>query len=168
MSLKSSVEKREKSMAELLIVVVVFSVLMAIFISYFMPQKARMSHTGFNRLANNFISQLTTVHGQWLMDNKPAVVILSSMSEGKKEHVPVNKLGWIDVNEPAIACQMIWQLALDIPMDFMQSPVSAIEVKNTSQKMGRICRYSVSSITFFEYYTATGKVIINNMLNEDS
>ncbi|MCJ8319936.1 MAG: syndecan [Colwellia sp.] len=158
MSVKASIEKREKSLAELVVVIVLFALLMAIFISYFMKQKDQITYTGFNRLANNFVSKVNAVHGQWYMDNKPSIVKLSLIGSLDKEFIPVNKKGWLDVKDDQLACQKIWQLALDTPMEFLKSPVSAVEIKKTRQKVSRICRYSISSTTYFEYNTLTGQI----------
>jgi len=158
MSVKASVEKREKSLAELVVVIVLFALLMAIFISYFMKQKDQITHTGFNTLANNFVSKVNAIHGQWYMDKKPSVVKLSVIGSAEKELIPVNKKGWLDVKGDLLACQKIWQLALDTPMEFLRSPVSAVEIKKTKQKSARICRYSISSTVYFEYNTLTGQI----------
>ena len=158
MSVKASVEKREKSLAELVVVIILFALLMAIFISYFMKQKDQITHTGFNRLANNFFSKVNAVHGQWYMDKKPSIVKLSVMGSSDKEFISVNKKGWLDVEGEQLACQRIWHLALDTPMEFLKSPVSAVEIKKTTQRVSRICRYSISSTIYFEYNTSTGKI----------
>lgn len=160
MSVKASIEKRERSLAELVVVIILFTFLMSVFISYFMKQKEQITLTGFNTLANSFVSKLNAVHGQWFMDQKPSVVQLSVMGRADKEFIPVNKKGWIDVKEEQFACQKIWQVTLATPMEFLKSPVSAVEIKKNEEKRTRYCRYSISSTTYFEYNAQTGKVDI--------
>ena len=160
MSVKESVAKKEKSMAELIVVVVLLSLLMAHFISYFMGQNDKITQIGFNALANNFYSKVTVVHGQWFMDMKPRRVKVLSMQNAKIESIKVNKQGWIDAApDVLLPCEKIWQYALNSPMTYMRSPVSAIEVIDNTLTKGRICRYSISSDVFFEYHSLQGKVI---------
>lgn len=159
MSITARVEKRERSMAELIVVIVLFSLLMATFISHFMTQKEHISQAGFNRLADNFFSKVNVVRSQWFMENKPSSVMLAAMGSNDKERIPVNQWGWLDVENEPLACQNIWQLALDIPMEFMKSPVSAIEIKSPLKQQGKVCRYGIDSGIYFEYHSYTGKVI---------
>ena len=166
MSNNQRVEKREKTMTEIVVVVVLLSLLMASFIATFMEQEEEISKTGFEALANNFFSQITIVHGQWFMDKKPTRVMLATRASGTKnnltkEAIPVNKQGWIDVEDSALACHQIWQHALNTPMVFMKSPVSAVEIKkNIGQQKGRVCRYSLNARIYFEYYSFTGRIVI--------
>ncbi len=159
MSIAARVEKRERSMAELIVVIVLFSLLMATFISSFMTQKEQISQAGFERLADNFFSKVNVVRSQWFMDQKPNVVILSELGSNKNERISINQWGWLDVNNDFLACHAIWKLALDAPMEFMKSPVSAVEIKSASGQQGRVCRYGIDNGHFFEYYSASGKVI---------
>ena len=164
MSNQMRIEKREKSLAELVMVIILMALLIGSFISYFMKNKDQITRTGFDSLANSFITQVNVVHSQWFMDKQPATVVISSRllntsGENESEKVPVNAKGWIDVGLPELACQKIWQHTLNAPMEFVKSPVSSVEVKNSTQK-GRICRYSINSGAFFEYHTFSGKVII--------
>ena len=159
MSITARVEKRERSMAELIVVIVLFSLLMATFISHFMTQKEHISQAGFDRLADNFFSKVNVVRSQWFMDNKPKSIMLAEMGSNQKEQISVNSWGWLDVENEHLACQKIWQLALNVPMEFMKSPVSAVEIKSALEKQGRVCRYSIDSGIYFEYHSATGKVV---------
>ena len=160
MSVTARVKKRERSMAELIVVIVLFSLLITIFIQHFISQQNHISQAGFERLADNFLSKANVVRSQWLMEKKPKTVLLSIMGSSEKESVTVNRNGWLDINEDSerLACQKIWQLALDIPMEFMKSPVSAVEI-NLNEQQGRVCRYSIDSGQYFEYYRLTGKVV---------
>jgi len=159
MSISARVEKRERSMAELIVVIVLFSLLMATFISHFMTQKEHISQAGFDRLADNFFSKVNVVRSQWFMENKPNSVMLAEMGSTEKEQITVNQWGWLDVHNNFLACQKMWQLALDVPMEFMKSPVSAVEIKSILEQQGRVCRYSIDSGIYFEYHSFTGKVI---------
>jgi hypothetical protein len=159
MSVKSGVQKRERSLAELVVIVILITLLMANFIVVFMDQNEQIKLAGFKRLANNFSSKVTIVHGQWLMDLKPKQVVLSSLNDNELEYISVNKKGWIDTREKNnFACRQIWQLVFNTPMQYMQSPISAIEVNN-SQLSGRVCRYNLTAKIYFEYHSDSGKII---------
>ena len=158
MSRKQIAEKSEKSMAELLIVITIFSVLIAIFIAYFLKQESQISTAGFGALTNKFGTKVVAVHGQWLMDKQPREVKVVSLYQDETVNIPVNKKGWIDVKSEVLACEAIWQHVMDIPMLFLKSPVSAVEIHKESMKVGRLCRYSLVSGQYFEYRTDNGQV----------
>ncbi len=168
-----NIEQREMKLSEILIVVVLFSLLMAVFITYFLKTKERVHEVGFKNLTNNFISKVNLVHGQWLIDNKPDVVFIAfspsplNNLDKQVEKIPVNKQGWIDVlasegqkkSELDIACQQIWHFALNMPMVYMNEPISVVEVIKKPQNSSRICRYSIKGGLYFEYHSQNGKVI---------
>ncbi len=159
MSQQDVSEKREKSAAEIFVVVVMVLIFMATFISYFLKQNDQMSHAGFNRLANNFSAQINAIHAQWLMDGKPTRMKILSLHSNDEEFILLNKQGWVsggDKND-SLMCQQIWKKVLNIPMKYMRSPISAIKIdKKDSQQ--NICRYALSAEVFFDYYINTGKV----------
>lgn len=160
MSRTQVAEKKEKSLAELLIIVAIIGVLMAIFIQFFWKQESRIVDTGFTSLGQRFSSGVNIVHGQWLMENKPLIVKLQNITANRIEMIDVNEFGWVDFanDENIIICQKIWELVMDIPLIFLKKPISAIEIKNKAMKKGRICRYSISTEQFFDYNSATGKI----------
>lgn len=157
MSIKQVVEKKEKSMIELIIIVAVIAILMGSFINQFFKQQQQITDTGFESLAHKFSSKVQVVHGQWFMDKQPNVVVLSSFNSEKKELVSVNDFGWIDSDNQGANCQQIWQVAMDMPMNFMQKPVVALELVQDT-KQGRTCRYQLAEGLYFDYNTRTGKV----------
>ncbi|MEW6981163.1 hypothetical protein AAD001_00770 [Colwelliaceae bacterium 6471] len=162
-------EKREKTLAEQIMVIVMFALMMAGFISYFLKQETQITSAGFRALANSFATKVIAVRSQWFMDKKPNFIILTTKDtiDGTRENssnqkITVNKKGWIDVSEDNLACEKIWQLTMNLPLNFIKSPIATVEVKNNAEQQtgqGRICRYSVSSTDYFEYHTGSGKVI---------
>jgi hypothetical protein len=153
------VVKRQKSMAEFIVVIILSLVLMASFISQFMSQKEQISQTGFHQIADNFVSQVNLVRSQWFMDNKPKKMLLRIVGQPKKISVSVNQWGWIDVDDNRFVCEKIWQLVVNQPLDFIKSPVSAIELNIGDEQQGHVCRYAINTGQYFEYRSATGQVI---------
>lgn len=151
-------DKRERSLGELTVIVLLVASLMATFIHSFFKQEQQLSHAGFTALANTFSAKVTLVHAQWLMDNKPIVVMVSSMS-GEHQQVVVNHKGWIDdLISDGYVCQQIWQTIVEAPLLFMKYPVSVVEVKRAINQQEHICQYGLPSGAYFEYNTANGKV----------
>jgi competence protein ComGC len=159
MSQQDVSEKREKSAAEIFVVVVMILIFMATFISYFLKQNDQMSHAGFNRLANNFSAQINAVHAQWLMDGKPLRMKVSSLHSTDEELILLNKQGWVtgDGKSDVLMCEQIWGKVLNISMEYMRSPISAIKIDKSDSQQS-ICRYALSAEVFFDYYINTGKV----------
>ena len=106
MTLQSDAEKKERSLAELVIIVVIIAVLMASFIHYFFKQENNITDAGFAALANNFATRVQTVHAKWLMDNKPDVVTVKDQT-GQVEEFEVNEFGWVDGPN----CHKVWHFA---------------------------------------------------------
>jgi competence protein ComGC len=159
-------DKKEKSLAEMIITGLLVSVLMMSFIYYFFKDESQITKAGYLSLANSFFAQVTTVHAQWYMENKPPQVSITVLDNTKqsstpsalaiKRVIPVNKKGWVDVSDKyqdgrssVTACQKIWKLLMEIPMSFMRQPIPAIEVKKVGVKVGRVCRYTITSGDFF-------------------
>ena len=157
-------EKREKSMAEFVVVIIIFAVLMKVFIGYFFEQEKNISKAGFSALGQNFNNKIIAVHAQWLMDKKPNVVLLSSFGSQSKIPVTVNTKGWIDVSKQQLdsntttACEQIWFLAMAAPMQLMKFSIAAIQIQDKDNNNFNHCRYVLSSGEYFEYVSATGKV----------
>ncbi|WDE04498.1 hypothetical protein SG34_024695 [Thalassomonas viridans] len=175
MSRQQQVEKREKSLVEMLVVLVLVVVLMASFIFYYFKQQARVSSVGFNALSHSFSAKLTSVHAQWLMEGKPdSLVLYTSLAVGgdetrQRQVISLNAYGWIDAppggKNDMSRCDLIWQQILDMPMVFLKSPVSSLELRKPSsgngtvkKEVGRICRYSLLSGEYFQYHLLDGRV----------
>jgi len=164
MSSNQRVDKREKSMAEFVVVIIVFAVLMKIFISYFSEQEQHITTTGFTAIAQNFNNTVVAVHAQWFMDKQPQIVWLATQHKKDRIAVTVNKQGWLDVpkqiksSENITACENIWQLAMTIPMQLMKFSIAAIELHDKGVGDFHHCRYLLPSGQYFEYYSRTGKV----------
>jgi len=168
MSQQMVTEKREKTLAEQIMVVLLFALMMSGFIAYFFKQEAQITQIGFKALANSFATKLIAVRSQWFMDKKPNRFFIQTSTasqEGQVEKllVSVNDNGWIDVSEDTLACEKIWRLTMNLPLVFIQSPIAAVEVKKTVSGQGRICRYSILSGEYFEYHSGSGKVIQNKI-----
>lgn len=156
MTRTSDIESEEKSMAELLIIVVVIGVLMASFIRYFFKQENNITDAGYQALANNFASQVQSVHAQWLMDGQPSVVVVKEVS-GKKTAIAVNQQGWIASEN----CHGVWQQVMDMPLEFLKQPISVIELITNNQQSSAICRFAISENVYFDYHLSSGKVVSN-------
>lgn len=162
----SNSEKKEKSLAEFVVIVALVGMLMAIFINYFIKNEAQFTHTGFTIIAQSFNTKVNAVHAQWMMDKQPSIVYLASLNKENKQAVPVNKAGWIDVHKAQLSCEEIWQIIMEAPMNSLQFSVSAIEVHNSFDKQqteqgiskNSQCRYLLLDGSYFQYNRAKGKV----------
>lgn len=158
----SNSEKRDKSLAEFVVIIILVGVLMGVFINYFYQQGAQFSDAGFKTLAQQFNTKVATVHAQWLMDKQPRVVKLAAVNNNEKQRVTVNKKGWIDVKQRSLVCEHIWQVVMESPLNFMKQTISAIEVRifseKASQKNNSVCRYVLPSGTYFDYNRFNGRV----------
>ena len=166
----AAVEKREKSLGEMIVVILAFALLMATFIHYFFKNEDNINEAGFNNLAANFASKVMLIRSQWLMDGRPntvKVVEFDVVTGQKKTHlVGVNKFGWVDNALPVLACQKIWQDVMSMPMRFAKQPISAIRLQHNNfhqedkkqKKSATRCRFSIQSGHFFEYSAQNGKV----------
>ncbi len=155
-------EKSEKSLAEFIMIIVLVGVMMAVFINYFLKNDEQFTNAGFTTLAQSFNTKVSTVHAQWLMDKQPNVVLLASFNNKKKQKIPVNSSGWIDVKQKQLACETIWQLVMETPMNLMQLSISAIEVhEHLNKPDGQVkvqCRYALLDGSYFYYNRINGKV----------
>lgn len=172
--MSSNSEKKEQSLAEFVVIVVLVGVMMAVFINYFIKGESQFTQAGFTTIAQNFNTKVNTVHAQWMMDKQPNVVYLASLNEDKKQAISVNKAGWIDVKHKQLTCEVIWQLVIEVPIRTMSFPVSVIEVftsdsqdQSKSQSKHKTeqvnsesshCRYVTLDGSYFQYNRAKGKV----------
>ncbi len=154
----SNSEKKERSLAEFIVIVALVGVLMAVFINYFIKNEAKFTHAGFASVAQSFNTKVTAVHAQWMMDKQPNVVYLASLNKVDKQAVSVNKAGWIDVKQNTLSCEAIWQLVMEVPMNTMKFSVSAIEVHTAKTSQNSECRYVLLDGSYFQYNRANGKV----------
>lgn len=154
----SNTEKNQRSLVEFIIVIVIIAIMMKLLIDLFFTQQERVTNTAFVGLAQSFTSKVNVVHGQWLMDEEPSIVIVNRLNSIENEHINVNEAGWIDNSDTNLACQQIWLQTLAMPLKVIKSNVIAIEVKDISIKNGRLCRYSIANGQSFDYRSDTGKV----------
>ncbi len=160
--MSSNSDKKEKSLAEFVVIVVLVGVLMSVFINYFIKQEAQFSETGFKTLAQTFTTKVAIIHAQWLMDKQPQVVELASINNSEKQMITVNELGWVDTKQTPLVCEQIWQLVMATPLNFMKQSITAIEVRHFSaqppQGVSLVCRYMLSSGAYFDYNQGNGRV----------
>lgn len=168
MTIQSAVKKRERSLMEVVIVVLLFLSLMAVFIHYFFKNEANMRATGFSNIVNTFAAQLTAIRSQWLMDGRPTAIKLAvhPLVKNGQNHriVQLSANGWVISREYRYQCQDIWKTVMATPMEFLQQPIVVIEVNRQHDDDARawnaelICRYQDAFGHSFEYNVANGKV----------
>jgi len=160
--MSSNSEKKEKSLAEFIVIVALIGVMMAIFINFFIKNETQFTQAGFATIAQSFNTKVNAVHAQWMMDKQPNIVYLASLNKEQKQAIPVNKSGWVDVKQPQLSCEAIWQLVIEMPISAMNFPVSAIEVRTSLNKRNDFdnnkCRYVLLDGSYFQYSRAKGKV----------
>ena len=159
MSRNSAFVKREKSLAEQIVIIIVVALLMAGFSYYFFKQEKQFSHIGFETVAGNFATKVSTIRAQWYMDKQPNVVLLKERQATEEiRKVPVNKRGWVDSISNENQCIAIWQYVMNSPLVFMNQPVAALQVNNMSEKNQENCRYLLTNGEYFQYNRTNGKV----------
>ena len=162
-------EKKEKSLTEILIVVVLIAILMASFIFYFFKHQGQLTQAGFASLAQVFSARVTGIHGQWFMDQKPHFVNVKSsqiQADGSMNvKIPVNSAGWVDAGNKALSCQNIWQFVMETPLIYMKQPVGAVLVDQGSSVLA-YCQYSLPSGEYFTYQRHSGKVSTVKLTHE--
>lgn len=149
-------DKKERSLVEMVIIVLVLALLMMSFILSFFKQEEKFTEVAYSRLAQNFSTKVTAVHAQWFMDKQPDNIVLSLPQESQR--IYVNRRGWIDTLDNENACANIWKTVIMGPMRFMNSPVSAVEIRSGNIVVGRVCRFELPSGEYFEYSSESGKV----------
>lgn len=161
MSGELATQKKETWLGEFMIIIAVLGILVASFIMYFSDSEDEFNSAGLKRMANSFSSKVNVVHSQWMMDNQPNVVRLRTKDvEGKDivEAITVNKSGWIDSTSEQIDCFDIWQLAMDTPLNFMNETIAVVALNRHDENI-QVCRFSLSTGSYFEYAPRTGRVI---------
>tara|TARA_R110000737_G_scaffold317150_2_gene327677 strand:- start:51 stop:557 length:507 start_codon:yes stop_codon:yes gene_type:complete len=154
-------EKSEKSLAEILVVVVLVASLMASFIYYFFKHQEQLTRAGFSTLAQVFSARVNGIHAQWFMDKKPRFITIASSNiqpdGSRKIKLPVNKMGWVDAGDQALSCQKIWQFVMEAPLLYMKQPVGAVLIEQQRHGLP-YCQYSLPSGESFTYHRDSGKV----------
>jgi len=151
-------DKKQRSIIEFLVVVVIVTIMMKLLIDVFFSQQAKITNTAFVGLAQSFTSQVNVIHGQWLMDKQPRTVVLNRLNSNVKEFIHINDMGWVDSEHTSLACHKIWQQILAMPLQVVKSKVIAIEIQKNTIKNGRLCRYRIANGQYFDYRSDTGKV----------
>lgn len=167
MSRNSVIVKREKTLAEQIITVVMVAILMAGFLYYFLRQEGQLTKVGYETVATNFASKVSTIRAQWYMDNQPRIVLLKE--QGKQQSIrkiSVNKNGWVDNNSTNSNCFIIWQQVMDSPLEFMNKPIVALQIIKNTDNNTRSCRYMLASGEYFQYNLDNGKVSNVLIINE--
>lgn len=163
----SNGEKKDKSLAEFVWIIVLIGIMMAIFIKLYIKNESQFIQAGFASIAQTFTTKVNVVHAQWMMDNQPDIVYLASLNDDKKQAITVNNAGWLDVKKIPLPCEAIWQLIMETPITSMKLQISAIEV-HTFNELGESeyqsefeqsqCRYVLLDGSYFQYNRTNGKV----------
>lgn len=151
-------EKSEKSLGEMLVVVVLIALLMASFIFYFFKHQAQLTRAGFESVSNVFSARVNGIHAQWFMDLQPKNVVIDSSVNSSKVKVPVNDFGWVDVEASSLRCQLIWQYVMESSLVYMKQSIGTVLVESQGKKTASYCQYSLPSGEYFTYQSKTGKV----------
>ncbi len=152
-------EKSEKSLGEMLVVVVLVALLMASFIFYFFKHQGQLTRAGFESVSNVFSARVNGIHAQWFMELQPQNITIDSSTEGdSKIVVPVNDDGWVDVQNSALRCQSIWQYVMESPLIYMKQPIGAVLVESQGEHSISYCQFSLPSGEYFTYQSNNGKV----------
>ncbi|SEK95958.1 hypothetical protein SAMN05216262_104101 [Colwellia chukchiensis] len=161
MSSLQAAEKKERSLAEIILVVLLVALLMASFISYFFKHQEQLSRAGFSTISQVFSARVNAIRGQWFMDNQPRFVYTLSpkdqVSGAEKVKIPVNKKGWVDAGDSPLSCQAIWQHVMATPLQYMKQPIGAVWVEQNNDSAA-YCQYSLPSGEYFTYSQYNGKV----------
>ena len=147
--------KREKTLSENIIVIAVLGILMTSFVYYFFKDEQRLTHTGFDYVAQNFSSRVVALRAQWFMDNQPNKI---KVADTKADLIQVNRRGWVDYLNETQSCEKSWRAAMDTELVFLKQPITVKQLEKTDQRKFRACRYSLPSGEYFDYQMATGKV----------
>jgi hypothetical protein len=153
-----NIEKKQRSLTEFIVVIVIIALMMKLLLEFLFSQQEKVTNAAFVGLSQNFMSKVNVVHGQWLMDDQPSVLVLKQMNGPEKQYFIVNDRGWIDSEHKSLACHKIWKQTLAMPLRVVKSPITAIEIKNKVIKNGRLCRYGIANGQYFDYRSDTGKV----------
>jgi len=157
MSRQSQANKKEKSLAENVLIVTLVACLMGTFIYYFFKQEQQLTQVGYNTLARNFSSKVTAIRAQWFMDNQPNVVIIKE-GDAESRNISVNSKGWVDYLAERQNCQKVWLAVMENDLTFMNQPIVVVEIKHEQYRLKNICRYSLVSGESFDYQIESGKV----------
>jgi hypothetical protein len=154
----TGVNKKHKSLIELVIIVVIIGLLMKLCIEAFLKSQANVTNSLFVQIVQQFTTKVNIVHSAWLTKGQPTVVRLQQLSGTNSQLVPVNTKGWVDEKQPGFRCQRIWQHVLSVPLQIANTEVLAVDINLGSNKDNYFCRYQLTSGEFFEYHPKTGKV----------
>lgn len=163
-------EKKDKSLAEFVVIVTLVGVMMAVFVNFYIKNESQFAQASFDSIAQTFSTKVNAVHAQWMMDKQPNVVYLASLNNKQKQAIPVNKAGWIDIDQQHSTCEAIWQLIMEVSIQQVKLAVSAVEVNKdfkatisssqdkTFDFKSSECRYILYDGSYFQYNRAKGKV----------
>jgi hypothetical protein len=154
-------DKSEKSLGEVLVVIVLVALLMASFIFYFFKHQGQLTRAGFESVSHVFSARINGIRAQWFMDSQPKFVVIESNLNDKsntKLKVPVNRKGWVDVQNNALRCQNIWQYVMGSPLVYMKQPIGTVLVAPRGNKTASYCQFSLPSGEYFTYQNDNGKV----------
>jgi hypothetical protein len=154
-------EKSERSLGEVVVVIVLVALLMTSFIFYFFKHQGQLTRAGFESVSHVFSARINGIRAQWFMDSQPKFVVIESNQNDKRKtelKVPVNRKGWVDVQNSALRCQSIWQYVMESPLVYMKQPVGAVLMTPRGDEIASYCQFSLPSGEYFTYQNDNGKV----------
>ena len=78
-------EKKDKSLAEFVVIVTLVGVMMAVFVNLYIKNESQFAQASFDSIAQTFNTKVNAVHAQWMMDKQPNVVYLRSLQNKQKQ-----------------------------------------------------------------------------------
>jgi hypothetical protein len=156
--------KSERSLGEILLVVVLIALLMASFIFYFFKHQAQLTRVGFKSVSQVFLARVNGIRAQWHMDAQPHTIVINSNtadSSEKQIRVPINSTGWVDVKNSVMPCQHVWQYIMESPLIYMEQPIAAVLVETHGKQAMTYCQFSLPSGEYFTFRSSNGKVNFN-------
>jgi len=156
MSKETDANSRERTLGENIIILSIVAILMGAFIFYFFKQEQRFTEAGFKSIASKFSLKVTAIRAQWFMDNQPDAVLVKEA--GVKQLISVNKNGWVDFTNESESCQKIWFAVIGNKLEFMNQPVTVMEIFDRKTRQLTTCRYSLVRGEYFDYLLTSGKV----------
>ncbi len=165
--------KKSNSANRFIVVILIISILMAVFLNFIFSYEKSIEQTGFKAISAYFTDKILVVKSQWLMLGKPESVKLKVTEKNQPSEISiyVNQLGWVDSSQSKNVCEDIWLSVMEKPLTFFNEPIKATLIKNqliknnnehASRFWGHYCRYSTQDGRYFDYDSHIGSVILAN------
>jgi hypothetical protein len=153
-------------------VVVVFVSLMLSFIVYLNDGSTNLRRSALENLAEQFSTSVRNSHWQWQGEGRPQIVMLityaNTLGENKtlietgRKPIFMTHLGWPKAEPTSEGCANIWNMVLNMPMDIDGFKIFAEYydgLKLSNNALDSVCRYRLSTGSYFEYKVFLGQVL---------